>query len=93
MGLTNEIGKMELILVIRKGKHHILQTLDISLQLLEIMKFRKYAWIKLYPYPEILEIKDKSSESFNITPFCIHFKVKSKTPLYVFICALKSTRS
>ena len=82
MGLTNEIGKMELILVIRKGK-----------QLLEIMKFRKYAWRKLYPYPEILEIEDKSSESFNITPFCIHFKIKSKTPLYVFICALKSTRS
>ena len=50
---------------------------------------RKYTWRKLYPYSEILEIEDLSSKSLESTPFCIYFRIKSRTPLRVFICALK----
>ena len=37
--------------------------------------------------------KKESSMSLKVTPFCIYFKIKSKTPFRVFNCALKSMRS
>ena len=43
--------------------------------MLEIMKLRKCAWRKLYPYPEILEMEEQCSEFFKIAPFCIYFKI------------------
>ena len=73
----------------RKGTQVTTETQELFVEFLEIMKLRKYTWRKLYPYPEILEIEDLSSKSFESTPFCIYFRIKSSTPLRVFICALK----
>ena len=67
--------------MISKGRQQILQILELCPELLEIMKFRKCAWKKLYPYSEILEIKGKSSKFFKITPFCIFFQNKIKDSL------------
>ena len=33
---------------------------------------------------KILEIEKESSMSLKVTPFCIYFKIKSKTPFRVF---------
>ena len=80
-------------LAMREEKQQIFQTLELRLVLLEIMTLRKYTWRRLYPYPEILEIEEKSSKSFKVTPLCTYLKIRSKTPFRVFICALKSMRS
>ena len=35
---------------------------------------------KALSIPEILEVEDLSSKSFESTPFCIYFRIKSRTP-------------
>ena len=57
LAITTKIGDKE-------GEAAALANLGIVLELLVILKLQKYAWRKLYSYPEILEMEEESSKSF-----------------------------